>query len=186
MNIHEYQAAELLARYGIPTNPGTVATTPEEVEAGRSSRNWSSSRRRCIRAVAERPAASNWPRLQRKPRRRQRRSWGSTFKGHIVHKVLVAPGVAIAREFYLGVVLDRPNRQVVVMASAEGGVEIEEVAKTAPEKIGPRTSIPGLVFRRTRQGNSDLTLASTRNRSAGLPISWPNWSRLSATRCDVS
>jgi len=49
--------------------------------------------------------------------------------------VLVARGVSIAREFYLGVVLDRPNRKLVVMASAEGGVEIEIVAKESPEKI---------------------------------------------------
>jgi succinyl-CoA synthetase beta subunit len=49
--------------------------------------------------------------------------------------VLVVPGVDIGREFYLGVVLDRPARQLLVMASAEGGVEIEEVARTDPEKI---------------------------------------------------
>jgi succinyl-CoA synthetase beta subunit len=49
--------------------------------------------------------------------------------------VLVVPGVQIAHEFYLGVVLDRPRRQVLVMASAEGGVDIEEVARERPEKI---------------------------------------------------
>ena len=57
------------------------------------------------------------------------------IRGHTVNKVLVVPGVDIAREFYLGVVLDRPNRVPVLMASAEGGVDIETVAKESPEKI---------------------------------------------------
>ena len=60
---------------------------------------------------------------------------GLDIRGHTVHKVLVAPGVSIAKEFYLGVVLDRPNRKLVVMASAEGGVEIEVVARESPDKI---------------------------------------------------
>ena len=57
------------------------------------------------------------------------------IRGHTVNKVLVAAGAEIAKEYYLGVVLDRPRRQVIVMASAEGGVEIEEVAAKTPEKI---------------------------------------------------
>ncbi len=57
------------------------------------------------------------------------------IRGHTVSKVLVARGADIAQEFYLGVVLDRPRRQTVVMASAEGGVDIEEVARERPEQI---------------------------------------------------
>jgi succinyl-CoA synthetase beta subunit len=57
------------------------------------------------------------------------------IQGHTVNTVLIAPGVEIAKEFYLGVVLDRPRRQLVVMGSAEGGVEIEVIAKEQPEKI---------------------------------------------------
>ncbi|MFM8593666.1 MAG: ADP-forming succinate--CoA ligase subunit beta, partial [Chloroflexota bacterium] len=60
---------------------------------------------------------------------------GMDIKGHTVHKVLVASGVDIAKEYYLGIVLDRPQRRVTVMASAEGGVDIEEVARERPEKI---------------------------------------------------
>ncbi|HEU0114810.1 MAG TPA: ADP-forming succinate--CoA ligase subunit beta, partial [Thermomicrobiales bacterium] len=60
---------------------------------------------------------------------------GMDIRGHIVRKALVAPGAEIAQEFYLGVVLDRPRRQNVLMASAEGGVEIEEVARERPERI---------------------------------------------------
>ena len=57
------------------------------------------------------------------------------IRGHTVNKVLVAPACRIDHEFYLGVVLDRAAAAVVVMASAEGGVDIEEVARERPEKI---------------------------------------------------
>jgi succinyl-CoA synthetase beta subunit len=68
------------------------------------------------------------------------------IKGHTVNKVLVAKGAKIAHEFYLGVVLDRPNREVLVMASAEGGIDIEEVARDTPEKIVKRNGDPYLGF----------------------------------------
>jgi succinyl-CoA synthetase beta subunit len=68
------------------------------------------------------------------------------IRGHTVRKVLVAKGADIASEFYLGVVLDRPNRQVLVMASAEGGVEIEEVAKTNPDAIVKELGDPFVGF----------------------------------------
>ena len=58
-----------------------------------------------------------------------------TIKGIPVRKVLVAAAADIAREYYLGAILDRASRRIVVMASAEGGVEIEEVARVTPEAI---------------------------------------------------
>ena len=136
MNIHEYQAAELLARYGIPTNPGVVATTPDEAEAASAAVGSLVVVKAQVHSGGRGKAGG--VKLAKTPAEAKAAAEaiiGLDIRGHIVHKVLVAPGVAIAREFYLGVVLDRPNRQVVVMASAEGGVEIEEVAKTAPEKI---------------------------------------------------
>jgi succinyl-CoA synthetase beta subunit len=57
------------------------------------------------------------------------------IRGHTVEKVLIAPAVDIAREFYVGVTLDRARRQNVVMTSAEGGVDIEDVARDRPERI---------------------------------------------------
>jgi succinyl-CoA synthetase beta subunit len=137
MNIHEYQAAELLARYGIPTNPGIVATTPEEAEAAASklggglvvvkAQVHTGGRGKAGGVkLAKTPADANVA---------AEAILGLDIRGHTVHKVLIAPGVSIAREFYLGVVLDRPNRKLVIMASAEGGVEIEEVAKTNPDAI---------------------------------------------------
>ena len=60
---------------------------------------------------------------------------GMDINGHMVNKVLIVPAVDIQREIYLGVILDRAQRQVSLMASAEGGVDIETVAHETPEKI---------------------------------------------------
>ena len=68
------------------------------------------------------------------------------IRGHTVNKVLVAKGASIAAEYYLGVILDRDNRQILIMASAEGGVDIEEVARNTPEKIVKLNADPCLGF----------------------------------------
>ena len=136
MNIHEYQAADLLARYGIPTNPGVVATTPAEAEQAAANANGLVVVKAQVHSGGRGKAGG--VKLARNPaeaRAVAEQILGLDIRGHVVHKVLVAPGVSIAREFYLGVVLDRPQRRLVVMASAEGGVEIEVVANESPEKI---------------------------------------------------
>ena len=136
MNIHEYQAAELLARFGIPTNPGSVATTPDEAAEAAQRANGLVVVKAQVHSGGRGKAGG--VKLAKSPEEAKLAAQailGLDIRGHIVHKVLVAPGASIAREFYLGVVLDRPQRQVVVMASAEGGVEIEEVARNAPAKI---------------------------------------------------
>ena len=82
------------------------------------------------------------------------------IRGHTVHQVLVTPKVEIVSEFYLGIVLDRPNRNIIVMASAEGGVDIEEVAAATPEKILKVAADPylGLQAHQARQLGFDLGL----------------------------
>ncbi len=69
---------------------------------------------------------------------------GMSIKGITVRKVLVGPAAEIVQEFYLGAILDRASRRIVVMASAEGGVEIEEVAKRDPGAIHRETAHPFL------------------------------------------
>jgi succinyl-CoA synthetase beta subunit len=136
MNIHEYQAAEILGRYGIPVNPGEVAETPAQAEeiarrfgtlvAVKSQVHTGGRGKAGGIKIAKTPEAA---------RDAAEAILGMDIKGHIVNKVLIARGADIAREFYLGVVLDRPKRQITIMASAEGGVDIEEVARERPEKI---------------------------------------------------
>lgn len=136
MKLHEYQARELLERYGIPVTGGGVATTPEEA-----------------RQIAEEIGApvvvkaqvfvggrgkAGGVKLAQTPEETEavaRQIIGMDIKGLTVEKVLVAEAVSYQKEIYVGAVLDRGTKSVVMIASAEGGVEIEEVAATHPEAI---------------------------------------------------
>lgn len=137
MNIHEYQAKELLATYGVPTPKGRVATTVEEAVAiandlmcwplvvkaqvhtgGRGKAGGV----KVVKDIAALEAAT-------------KAILGLDIKGHIVRKVLIEPGVDIHKEIYLGIILDRGSQRPVIMACAEGGVEIEELAVERPEAI---------------------------------------------------
>ena len=136
MNIHEYQAAEILARHGLPVNEGKVASTPEEARAiaaefggvvvvkaqvhtgGRGKAGGV----RVVKSPDEAFAAAQ-------------DILGLDIKGHTVHKVLVARGADIRKEVYISAVMNRPQRTIMIMSSAEGGVEIETVAAEHPEAI---------------------------------------------------
>ena len=136
MNLHEYQAKELFARYGLPVLPGQVAATPEEAADIAASIGGTVVLKAQVltggRGKAGGVKLANSP---EEALEKAREILELTIKGHPVRKVLVAKAAEIARELYLSVVLDRAARQPLVMLSAEGGVEIEEVAKTSPEKI---------------------------------------------------
>jgi succinyl-CoA synthetase beta subunit len=136
MNIHEYQAADILARYRIPVNAGRVATTPDEVAAAAEVLGGLVAIKSQVHTGGRGKAGGI--KLARTPedaRTVGQAILGMDINGHTVNKVLVVPGVEIAQEFYLGIVLDRPRRQLVVMGSAEGGIDIEQVARERPEKI---------------------------------------------------
>jgi succinyl-CoA synthetase beta subunit len=143
MNIHEYQAADILKQHGIPINEGTVCETPEQAAdaAGRYGGKV------VIKAQVHsggRGKAGGVKLADSPDDARQKASeiLGMDINGHTVHMVLVAPAVDIQREVYLGAIVDRDSRSVTVMASAEGGVEIEEVARETPEKIHTETAHP--------------------------------------------
>jgi succinyl-CoA synthetase beta subunit len=136
MNLHEYQGRELFARFGIPVLPGQVAETAEEAReiAGQLGGTV------VIKAqvlVGGRGKAGG-VKLARDPDEAFEMAHdilALTIKGLPVRKVLVAKAAEIARELYLAIVLDRSKKLPLIMLSAEGGVEIEQVAKEAPEKI---------------------------------------------------
>jgi succinyl-CoA synthetase beta subunit len=145
MNVHEYQAAEVIAAHGVPVNPGRLATTPEEAAAAASELGGTVAVKAQVHTGGRGKAGGI--KLAHTPdeaRAAAEAILGMDIRGHLVSKVLIAKGADIASEFYLGVVLDRPNRQVLVMASAEGGVDIEEVAASHPEKIISKLADPML------------------------------------------
>ncbi len=136
MNIHEYQAAEIFSRFGIPVNKGKVCATPEEARAAADELGVPVVIKAQVHVGGRGKAGGI--RLAANPgeaAQAARQILGMSIRGATVHKVLVAPAVDIAHEYYLGVVLDRARRRITVMASAAGGIDIEEVARETPEKI---------------------------------------------------
>lgn len=136
MKIHEYQARNLFRKYGIPVPDGVVCNTVEEVKERIPDDN----KLRVIKAqvhVGGRGKAGGVKLAKSKAEAIEKASQilGMDIKGLTVEKVLVAEAVDIEKEFYVGLINDRNSKSVTLMASAEGGVEIEEVAKTSPEKI---------------------------------------------------
>jgi len=143
MNIHEFQAKEVLRRYGVAVPRGKVATTAEEAEA--IAREFGSV---CVvkaQIHAGGRGKAGGVKLCRTPEEAREFAQGLLGKklvthqtgpaGREVRRVLVEEACAIARELYLGLVIDRVRGWPTLMASAEGGVEIEEVAARSPEKI---------------------------------------------------
>jgi len=147
MNVHEYQAALLMSRHGIPVNTGEVAGTPGQAEAVAQRFGGTVAIKAQVHTGGRGKAGGI--KLAHNPaeaRAVAEQILGMDIRGRTVRKVLVVPGVAIAKEFYLGVVLDRSKRRVSAMASAEGGVDIEDVARERPEKIVRAIADPYLGF----------------------------------------
>ncbi|HET9158037.1 MAG TPA: ATP-grasp domain-containing protein, partial [Myxococcaceae bacterium] len=144
MKIHEYQGKELFRKYGVPTPRGFLATTPEEAEKAAASLGTP-----VVVVKAQIHAGGRGKgggvKLAKSPA--EARSVASQIlgmmlkthqtgpEGQKVNKVYVEEGLPIEREFYLGMTLDRATSRLSLMASSEGGVEIEEVAAKHPEKI---------------------------------------------------
>ncbi len=136
MNIHEYQAKEIFRAAGLNVPPGQVATTVDEATALAEEyglpvmvksqvltggRGKAGGVKFCDSMDDVRTHAGN--------------ILGMDIKGHTVRKVLVTPAETIAEEYYVGMLVDRTTRRVLLMCSAEGGVEIEQVAKDNPDAI---------------------------------------------------
>jgi len=136
MNLHEYQGKELFARYALPVLPGQVAGTPEEARDVAASLGGTVVIKAQVQAGGRGKAGG--VKLAHSPDEafeKARDILALTIKGLPVRKVLVAEAADIAKEYYCAIVLDRDRKAPLVMLSAEGGVDIEEVARTAPEKI---------------------------------------------------
>jgi len=158
VKLHEYQSKRLFAAHGVPIPRGDVAARPEEA--------------RCIaeelggtvvvksQVLVGGRGKAGGIRLARTPDEAGKVAGeilGMEIKGLPVRKVLVDEAADIQQEIYLGVVLDRAARRPVMMASSEGGVEIEEVARTNPEAIRRVSIDPFLGLR----GYQTLTLAKS-------------------------
>jgi succinyl-CoA synthetase beta subunit len=153
MNIHEYQAKELLKAYGVAVLDGYVAWTPQEAAAAAEKlpgpiyvvKSQIHAGGRGAGRFSDDPQGKGGVRLAKsadEARQAADAMLGHTLvtkqtgpAGRKVHRVYVEAGCDIARELYLSFLVDRGTSRVTIMASVEGGMEIEEVAEHAPEKI---------------------------------------------------
>ena len=136
MNLHEYQAKELFRAAGMAVNPGEVATDPEGARALAETYGGSAVVKAQVHSGGRGKAGG--VRLARSPGEAAEHATailGMEISGLTVEQVLVSPIENIASEAYVGVLVDREGQCPVFMVSAEGGVDIEEVATTHPEAI---------------------------------------------------
>ncbi len=140
MDLFEYQAKDLFASYGVPIQEGKVAGTPAEARAIAAEFIAAGKPGVVIKAQVKTGGRgkAGGVKLAGDPDEAQAKAekiLGMDIKGHTVHSVLVAEDIDIAQEYYLSFLLDRSDRTFLAMCSVEGGVEIEEVARTNPQAL---------------------------------------------------
>jgi succinyl-CoA synthetase beta subunit len=136
VNLHEYQAKELLVAQGIPVPMGDVATTPEQAEEiARRLGGFVVIKAQVHTGGRGKAGGVKLAKTAEEAKEKAAAILGMDIKGFVVEKVLVAPAEEIATEAYCGIILDRASKAPVFMVSAAGGVDIEEVAHTNPEAI---------------------------------------------------
>ena len=162
MNLHEYQAKQLFAEYGLPVSTGYACDTPEEAAAAADKvggERWvvkaqvhAGGRGKAggVKLVSTKQEITDFAKQWLGKRLV---TYQTDSKGQPVSKILVESCTDIADELYLGAVVDRASQRIVFMASTEGGVEIEKVAEETPEKI-LRAEVDPLTGAQPWQGRS--------------------------------
>ena len=136
MDLFEYQARDLFEFHKIPVLAGAVASTPQEAEAAALKIGGKVVVKAQVK-IGGRGKAGGVKLAENPADTKEKASaiLGMDIKGHIVKKVMIAQAAPIESEYYLAILLDRANRNFLVMASVAGGMEIEEVAHKTPEKL---------------------------------------------------
>ena len=143
MNLLEYQAREILRRYGIPVPPGEVASTPAEARAIAERFGGKVVVKAQVHAGGRGKAGGvKLAKTAAEAETHAKAILGMTIKGLTVQKVSIAPAAEIASESYVGIIVDRASQRPVLMVSPAGGIDIEEVAAKTPEKIHRRAVDP--------------------------------------------
>ena len=139
MDLYEYQARELFAAHGVPVLAGIVASTPDEAfEAAQ--KLLGENDLLVVKAQVKiggrgKAGGVKLARTAEEARKKAQEILGMDIKGHTVHKVLIAAGADIAEEYYFSILLDRSGRRELAMCSAQGGMDIETLAREHPEAL---------------------------------------------------
>lgn len=136
MDLFEYQARDLFEAHQIPVLAGAVAATPEAAEAAAAKMGGKVVVKAQVK-IGGRGKAGGVKLAENAADAKEKAKaiLGMDIKGHTVHQVMIAQAAPIAAEYYMAILLDRANRNFLVMASVAGGMEIEEVAHKTPEKL---------------------------------------------------
>ena len=136
MDLFEYQARDLFESHNVPVLAGAVATTPEEAEKAAASMGGKVVVKAQVK-IGGRGKAGGVKLAENAADAKEKASaiLGMDIKGHRVNKVMIAQAAPIESEYYMSILLDRANRNFLVMASVAGGMDIEEVAHKTPEKL---------------------------------------------------
>ena len=136
MDLYEYQAKDLFAKHGVPTQSGEVVRTPQAAKDAAGRIGGLVVVKAQVKTGGRGKAGG--VKLAQDPQEAYDRAHdilGLDIKGHIVHQVLINPAADIAEEYYVSFLLDRANRTFLAMASKEGGMEIEQLAVERPEAL---------------------------------------------------
>lgn len=145
MKIHEYQAKEIFARYGVPIPAGRVARTPDEVKTIAAEIGGTVVVKAQVHVGGRGKAGGiKLGATPNEAREAGDKILGMNIKGLTVGEVLVEQACDIKEEYYIGITTDRAARRNIVMVSAAGGIDIEEVAEATPEKIAKLHLDPAL------------------------------------------
>lgn len=147
MDLFEYQARDMFEKHGVPVLPGKIADTPDEVFAAASEMGGVTVVKAQVKTGGRGKAGG--VKVAKTPEDAKAAAesiLGLDIKGHVVRRVMVAAGAAIAEEFYFSVLLDRANRSYLALCSYEGGMEIEQLAEERPDalariEVSPLTGI---------------------------------------------
>ena len=147
MDLYEYQAKDLFAAHGVPVLPGRTVETPEE--AGAAARELGGTVVVKAQVKTGGRGKAGGVKLASSPEEAQEKAaaiLGLDIKGHTVHRVLITEASDIAEEYYFSFLLDRSNRTFLAMCSAEGGMEIEQLAVERPDALAriPVDAITGV------------------------------------------
>ena len=147
MDLYEYQARDLFEKHSVPVLQGAVATTPEQARDAATKMGTKVVVKAQVKVGGRGKAGG--VKLAVDPADTFEKAsaiLGMDIKGHTVHKVMIAQAAPIVDEYYVSILLDRSNRTFLVMASVAGGMDIEEVAHSAPEKLAkvPVSAVDGI------------------------------------------
>ena len=139
MDLYEYQARELFAAHGVPVLAGIVARTPDEAYEA-AQKLLADNDLLVVKAQVKiggrgKAGGVKLARSAEEAREKAEAILGMDIKGHTVHSVLIAAGADIAEEFYFSILLDRSERRELALCSAQGGMDLETLAREHPEAL---------------------------------------------------